>query len=254
MPRQLSMYCFRKNRQNFLIAIGLFVLIFWQGSLFAQTEHSLEQAYQKALLTERQGRFIESLGLLKDVAERGHPGAQNYYGYMLDKSDEDKEAVKWYKKSADQNYIDGMLSLAKMYAAGEGVKQDIPQAIKLYEKAIELGSVGAMKAFAYAYKNGSLSFEKNNELALQWFNRAAALDDIGSMIVLAQANENGQMGLSINNAEAIAWYTKAAENGDYSSIKKLLTIYKKGGLGEKPDSAKAEQWRLKLEQPSENVK
>jgi len=252
MLNQFSTFFYRINRQYILIAIGVLLQIAWQGNLLAQTEQSLEDAYQKALLTERQGRFIESLGLLKDVAEQGHPGAQNYYGYMLDKSDEDEEAVKWYKKSAAQNHIDGILSLARMYASGEGVKQDIPKAVQLYEKAIGLGSVGAMKVFAYAYKNGGLSFSRNNGLALKWFKKSADLGDVSSMIVLAQANENGGMGLSVNYVEAIQWYKKAAENGDYTASKKLMTIYKKGGLGEKPDSAQAEHWRLKLELISRN--
>lgn len=254
MSSQFNRFYYQKNRHYILMAIAFLLQISWQGNLTAQTEHPLEADYQKALLTERQGRFIEALGLLKDVAEKGHPGAQNYYGYMLDKSDEDEAAVKWYKKSAAQNNIDGILSLAKMYAAGEGVQKDIPKAVKLYEKAIGLGSIGAMKAFAYAYKNGGLSFEKNNELALKWFKKATDLGDVASMVVLAQANEKGQMGLTVNNSEALLWYRKAAKNGDYTSVKKLMAVYDKGGLGEKPDSKEVEKWRLKLKEISSDPK
>ena len=36
----------------------------------------------------------------------------------------DKEAVKWYRKSAEQGYLDAQNNLGMMYMVGEGVPQD----------------------------------------------------------------------------------------------------------------------------------
>ena len=37
---------------------------------------------------------------------------------------DDKEAVKWYRMAADQNFDDAQLNLGNMYLSGEGVLQD----------------------------------------------------------------------------------------------------------------------------------
>jgi uncharacterized protein len=40
----------------------------------------------------------------------------------------DAEAMKWYRKAADQGYRDAQFNLASMYASGLGVPQDYVQA------------------------------------------------------------------------------------------------------------------------------
>ena len=56
------------------------------------------------------------------------------------------EAVKWYRKAAEQGLADGQYWLGRCYAEGEGVAQDKTEAIKWYRKAAEQGHEKAKAA------------------------------------------------------------------------------------------------------------
>src|SRR6266498_332155 len=47
------------------------------------------------------------------------------------------EAVKWYRKAAEQNLAKAQYNLATSYAGGTGVTQDYAEAVKWYHKAAE---------------------------------------------------------------------------------------------------------------------
>jgi TPR repeat protein len=54
-------------------------------------------------------------------------------GVLLD----DKEAVKWYRKAADQGHASAQYNLGLMYAYGEGVLKSMAQAKYWIQKAYE---------------------------------------------------------------------------------------------------------------------
>ena len=56
------------------------------------------------------------------------------------------EAVKWYRKSAEQGYAKGQAYLGDMYENGKGVKQDKNEAVKWYRKSANQGEEFAKKA------------------------------------------------------------------------------------------------------------
>ena len=45
--------------------------------------------------------------------------------------------MKWYTKSAEQGFADAQCNLASCYQKGEGVSQDIEEAVKWWKKAAE---------------------------------------------------------------------------------------------------------------------
>ena len=47
------------------------------------------------------------------------------------------EAVKWYRKAAEQGDAEAQFNLGLMYADGEGVPKDYAEAVKWYRKAAE---------------------------------------------------------------------------------------------------------------------
>ena len=55
------------------------------------------------------------------------------------------EAVKWYRKSAEQGYMYGQYNLGDCYENGKGVTQDYAEAAKWYKKAADQGHTGAKK-------------------------------------------------------------------------------------------------------------
>ena len=51
----------------------------------------------------------------------------------------DAEAVKWYRKAADQGYAKAQSNLGVMYDNGEGVPENDAEAVKWYRKAADQG-------------------------------------------------------------------------------------------------------------------
>lgn len=69
---------------------------------------------------------------------------QLYVGYMYDtgegvRSENNKEAITWYKLSAKMDNPNANHNLGTMYEKGEGVTVNLPKARDYYKKAIQLG-------------------------------------------------------------------------------------------------------------------
>ena len=51
------------------------------------------------------------------------------------------EAVKWYRKAAEQGDATAQFTLGSMYVRGSGVRENYAEAAKLYRRAAEQGHV-----------------------------------------------------------------------------------------------------------------
>ncbi|WP_295388321.1 tetratricopeptide repeat protein, partial [Thiolapillus sp.] len=54
-----------------------------------------------------------------------------------------KEAVKWYRRAAEQGYALAQYNLGVIYNNGQGVQQDKKEAVKWFRKAAEQGYASA---------------------------------------------------------------------------------------------------------------
>ena len=63
-------------------------------------------------------------------------------------------AFKWVKKSAEQNYLEGLISFAVMNALGQGTEIDTAAAFKAYETAASMGSGHAIRGLGSMYCAG----------------------------------------------------------------------------------------------------
>ena len=64
------------------------------------------------------------------------------------------EAVKWYRKAAEQNLAKAQYNLGVCYAHGEGVVKDQVEAVKWYRKAAEQNSPRLNTTWASATNRG----------------------------------------------------------------------------------------------------
>lgn len=69
-------------------------------------------------------------------------------------SKEYEEAVKWFKKAADQDYAPAQYMLGQCYSSGSGVERNNEEAAKWYQKAAENGHVEAQYMIAERYFSG----------------------------------------------------------------------------------------------------
>jgi len=123
---------------------------------------------EEAIAEFNKGDFVTSLALWRKSAEAGYAPAQVWLGDILDKSEEDEEAVKWYRKAADQGDASGQYGLGSMYAKGEGVKLDSAQAYGYILKAAEQNYVPAIALLAEAFQNGWLGQTADAAKAAEW--------------------------------------------------------------------------------------
>jgi hypothetical protein len=65
------------------------------------------------------------------------------------------EAVKWFRKAAEQNYSAAQENLGQCYSVGEGVSKDYLEAIKWWRKAAEQNYAPAQYDLGVGYEGGS---------------------------------------------------------------------------------------------------
>jgi TPR repeat protein len=86
------------------------------------------------------------------AANEGDLHAQNIIGIKYHMGwgtpQNDLEAVKWFRKGAEQGYAASESWLGTMYRNGWGVSKNETQARKLYELAAKQGNISAKSALA----------------------------------------------------------------------------------------------------------
>lgn len=117
------------------------------------------QCYLKALEINKNNMYAQNnLGLCYYY---GRGVTQNYY-----------EAVKWYRKAAEQGYAFAQNNLGICYENGRGVTQDYNEAVKWFRKAAEQGYANAMSWMGYFFENGK-GVTKDLQEAIRWYKLGA---------------------------------------------------------------------------------
>lgn len=135
-----------------------------QGNLEAQKK--LTDCYVDLADCYMEGYYIEkdeyeAVKWYRKAAEQGHSGAQNNLGVCYSNGDgvekDEKEAAKWYRKAAEQGEIHAQSNLASRYEYGSGVEKDLAEAVKWYQKAADQGDRGAKNSVdrLEQYKRGN---------------------------------------------------------------------------------------------------
>ena len=69
---------------------------------------------------------------------------------------DNEEAVRWYRKSAEQGYPRAEYDLGYMYYYGLGVRQNRAEAIRLFEEAAAQGNEDAKRALECSRRGVSI--------------------------------------------------------------------------------------------------
>ena len=87
-----------------------------------------------------------------DARAQWQVGMNFLNGERVEKNE--KAAFEWVKKSAKQDYLNGLISFAVMNALGQGTDIDTAAAFKAYETAASLGSGHAIRGLGSMYCAG----------------------------------------------------------------------------------------------------
>lgn len=106
--------------------------------------------YDEGLEAYSKGEYENAVRLFRKAAEQGNANAQNYLGICYEKgsgvSKSETAAVKWYQKSAEQGNLYGQHNLGRCYHLGLGVAQSWAQASNWYQKSAKQGCQAAKDA------------------------------------------------------------------------------------------------------------
>lgn len=136
------------------------------------------------------------------------------------------EAVKWYRKAAEQEYSWAQNNLANCYYNGEGVKQDYTEAVKWYRKAAELGNSWGQYNLGGCYYYGE-GVEQSYEKAVKWYYKAVEQKNEDALNDLGCCYFHGK-GVDQDYEEAVRLFQKAAEKGNIEAQKNLGICYFNG--------------------------
>jgi len=136
--------------------------------------------YDEGLAAAKSGDYATALREWTPLAEQGNSRAQYHLGIMYENGqgvpEDNKEAVKWYRKAAEQGDARAQYSLAIMYRRGRGVPEDNKEAVKWYLKSAEQGYYKAQNNLGLMYGAG-LGVPQNYVQAYKWYNIAGAYGD-----------------------------------------------------------------------------
>ncbi|CAN7550229.1 peptidoglycan-binding protein [Pararhizobium sp. LjRoot235] len=153
------------------------------------------------------------------------------------------EAAKWYQRAADAGVVPAEYRLASLYEKGTGVARDLNKARALYLQAAEKGNASAMHNLAVMLASGDEG-APDFAGAGKWFAMAADRGIRDSQFNLAILYARGN-GVKQDLEESYKWFAVAARDGDADAGQKRDEVAKAMSV-EQLTSAKAKfaTWKL----------
>ena len=122
-----------------------------------------------------------------------------------------KSHIEKLKQNSKAGYAESQYELAGMYSRGIDVTQDNKKAVIWYTKAAEQGLAKAQYTLGWMYGHG-LKVTKDDELSVKWIRKAADQGHADAQCALGGMYEIGNR-VAQDYKEAAKWYKKAAEQG-----------------------------------------
>ena len=137
-----------------------------QGNTYAQekmNDYKTKQSNTSTAARQSTNNNTTTTVNARSLVETGmrHYNAKNY-----------AEAVKWFRKAAEQGNADAQYNLGACYYNGQGVTKDYTEAVKWIRKAAEQGFAGAQYNLGNCYYKGN-GVTQNYTEAVKWYRKAA---------------------------------------------------------------------------------
>lgn len=191
------------------------------------TKQVANELNNKAIEFYKKGNYTEAVKLFRKAAENGIAEAQANLGvcYHFGKGAAKiyTEAVKWYREAAEQGNAQAQFNLGFCYYNGKGVTKNYTEAVKWYRKAAEQGIAAAQFNLGFCYDNGK-GVTKNYTEAVKWYRKAAEQGNADAQCNLGNCYYFGE-GVTQSYTEAEKWYKKAAEQGHELAKEKLQLLH-----------------------------
>lgn len=169
---------------------------------------------------------VKDFDEIQRKAENGNAEAQFQLGRIYHNGDgiepNFNKAVYWYKKAAQQGYVDAQINLGSCYDENE----DFDSAFYWNMEAAKQGSPIGQTNVGYYYRSGD-GVAKDYAKAAYWFQKAADQGDAVGEQALGACYLKGD-GVLQDYAKGIEWTKKAAQQGDTVAAYNLGVYYYNG--------------------------
>lgn len=142
---------------------------------------------------------VDAIDWLHEAAEQGHADVQHNLASM-------------YASGRGVSQDEAQYKLGCMYQEGEGVPQDAAEAVKWFRKAAEQGNSYAQVSLGFMYDSGQ-GVQQGDAEAVIWYQKAADQGDLDAQFYLGIMYEKGG-GVPQDYSEAYFWLFMAAANGN----------------------------------------
>src|SRR3989344_2448186 len=122
-----------------------------------------------------------------------------------------EEAVKWFEKAAAKGNPTALYNLGVSYCAGTGVPRDLQKAAEYFQLAADKGDVGAQFNLGIMYKHGE-GVATDTAKAYRLFEQAAAQGEANAQYEVGVAYERGR-DLPPDRDKTVELLRAAAEQG-----------------------------------------
>lgn len=186
---------------------------------------------------------IRSNAQQENVNAKYKMGLKYYNGQGVPKNN--AEAMKYFKKAAEQGHADAQYKLGRMYEYDVDIpgEQEAMNAQKNFTKKVDSGIENPSDAENYLVSMGNLmqNFNQIQAEAVKWYKKAAIQGHADAQYELGTKYALGFGGLKEDYAEAAKWLIKAAEQGHASAQYELGGMYH-NGEGVSQNCAEAVKW------------
>lgn len=224
--------------------------------------------YEDGERAYKAGKTDAALKVWEPLAEQGDARAQFGVATIYDRyaaasimvggrdspraAEERAQALKWYRKAADQGHVGALGKLGEAYLNGISVPKDVDEGMRFYLRAAERGHVGAQWVTAQAYSANLVGVPRDRLEAFLWMRRAAVQTSAKSRVTLGDWYAEGTT-IPKDMERAGDWYRQAAALDDADGQFKLGRLYATGA-GVPRDPAQALQlWRSAAEKGQQSA-
>jgi TPR repeat protein len=159
----------KNSTNNICVLITLAGTFLFGASVWAE-EVDVDAAIKAGFEAFNRGDVVAAMMHYENAANAGSADGQARLAWVLDQSEQNDDAVRWYRASAEQGHAAGYFGLGEMYAKGEGVAVDNAKAVENFTLAAENGHAQAMRVLVSAYENGGLGLATDPAKAVHWRN------------------------------------------------------------------------------------
>lgn len=191
----------------------------------------------------QRGYYLSAFDLATKLAASGERSAMTLLGELYLNGQgvpqDVKEAINWFQLAAAKGDPEAQFSLGLLYARGRGVEKDVEKAVELFTKAADSGQKNAQFNLAYMALQGQ-EVRRDVTRALDLFTKSANQGLPDSQYALATLYQSNLFPTP-NLEQASYWMHKAAQNGfTDAQLEYGLMLFK--GRGVQKNYGAAQAW------------